>query len=79
MRKIIVHKVRQPSGNSQFLVIDETLFGNPQVLGKVEVAISEVMGLYSSDNFKTNLKSKIYELVVEKLGEDVEYSIKLDL
>ena len=74
MRKITVHRGLLKSMSSQFVVVDNTLSEKPEVLGQVEMAASS-----SLDNFKTELKSKVYELVVEKLGGDVEYSIKLDL
>lgn len=79
MRKITVHRGLLKSMSSQFVVVDNTLSEKPEVLGQVEMAVSELVASSSLDNFKTELKSKVYELVVEKLGGDVEYSIKLDL
>ena len=79
MRKITVHRGLLKSMSSQFVVVDNTLSEKPEVLGQVEMAVSELVVSSSLDNFKTELKSKVYELVVEKLGGDVEYSIKLDL
>jgi hypothetical protein len=75
MRNITVHKIKQPSENSQFLVTDSTLSENPEVLGKVEMTVAELM--VSSFNSDSLLRSKVYDLVVEKLGGDIEYSIKL--
>ena len=75
MRNITVHKIKQPSVNSQFLVTDSTLSENPEVLGKIEMTVAELM--VSSVNSDSLLRSKVYDLVVERLGGDIEYSIKL--
>jgi hypothetical protein len=79
MRKITVYKGMINSRDSEFVVVDNTLSESPKVLGQVEMTKAEAMSSGSLDNFKTSLKSKVYTLVVEKLGEDIEYSIKLDI
>ena len=57
------------------MVTDSTLSENPEVLGKIEMTVAELM--VSSVNSDSLLRSKVYDLVVERLGGDIEYSIKL--
>ena len=59
MRKITVHRGLLNSRDSEFVVVDNTLSEKPEVLGLVQMTVSELVTSNSLDNFKTS-KRKIW-------------------
>jgi hypothetical protein len=78
MRQIKVYRSHQPSLDTIYQVIDSTL-SEPKLLGIIEFTTGELLTFNMFETFKRELKTKIYDLVVSELGEDIEYTLDMRL
>jgi hypothetical protein len=77
VRRISVERLLFPvTADINLLVVDVTNREDQVVLGKITLSVAQMMERQLSGNAELEMKNKIHDIVVTKLGEDIEYRVE---